>query len=206
MIIARHGETELNRLGIVQGSGIDPGLNEFGVAQAEALYSAYRGRFDLAVSSGMVRAKQTAEPFIADGVAYAEVSDLREICWGAFEGKSAEPWMREEYGALMRAWEGGNYDARHPGGESAQELADRLWCGWQAVTSMEFSNALVVTHGRAMRCLICLIEGRPLSEMNVYGHANAGVYAVEEVDGAWTVTLHNDTTHLSHLVAPNLAP
>ena len=47
IIIARHGETELNRLGIVQGSGINPGLNEFGVAQAEALYSAYRGRFDL---------------------------------------------------------------------------------------------------------------------------------------------------------------
>ena len=36
--IIRHGETELNRLGIVQGRGVDSDLNDTGRAQAEAFY------------------------------------------------------------------------------------------------------------------------------------------------------------------------
>ncbi len=201
VIIARHGETELNRLGIVQGSGINPGLNEFGEAQAAALHSAFEGQFDLIVSSGMLRAAQTASPFRADdSVPYVEVPDLKEICWGAFEGKVAEPWMRTEYAALMAAWESGNYEARHPGGESAQELGDRMWAGWQEVLRQDFRRALVVTHGRAMRCLICLIDGKPLSEMNAYQHANAGYYEVVESDGRWVVERHNQTDHLASLI------
>ena len=206
VIIARHGETELNRLGVVQGSGINPGLNEFGRAQAQALHTAFGGQFDLVVSSGMLRAAQTAAPFREDDAArYAEVPDLREICWGAFEGKVAEPWMREEYAALMAAWESGNYDARHPGGESAQELGDRLWAGWQQVLAMDFARALVVTHGRAMRCLICLIEGRPLSKMNDYEHANAGYYEVSLSGDTATVVSHNKVDHLAALTPPNPA-
>ena len=200
VIIARHGETELNRLGIVQGSGINPGLNEFGVAQAAALHDTFEGQFDLVVTSGMLRAAQTAAPFTeVDHVPSATVPDLREICWGAFEGKVAEPWMRVEYAALMKAWEDGNYDARHPGGESAQELGDRLWSGWQEVLEMDFTRALVVTHGRAMRCLICLIDGKPLLKMNNYEHANAGYYEVVEDGDVWRIHSHNQVAHLSDL-------
>ena len=36
IFIIRHGETELNRLGIVQGSGVDAGLNDTGQQQAQA--------------------------------------------------------------------------------------------------------------------------------------------------------------------------
>jgi len=39
--IIRHGETDLNRLGIVQGRGMDTSLNEKGLEQAEAFYQAY---------------------------------------------------------------------------------------------------------------------------------------------------------------------
>jgi len=35
----RHGETEYNKLGIVQGSGVDSELNENGRAQAQAFYN-----------------------------------------------------------------------------------------------------------------------------------------------------------------------
>ena len=201
VIIARHGETELNRLGVVQGSGIDPALNEVGEAQAAALHRAFAGRFDLVVSSGMARARQTAAPFRADeGTRYEEITDLREICWGRYEGMAATPSMREDYAALMSAWEQGRYGAKHPGGESARELADRLRDGWDEFEQMDFAQALVVTHGRALRCLICLLEDRPLSEMNRYAHANAGYYhVVERSGGGWEVREHNAVAHLAHL-------
>jgi broad specificity phosphatase PhoE len=37
LFIARHGETEYNRKGLMQGRGIDAPLNETGIKQAEAL-------------------------------------------------------------------------------------------------------------------------------------------------------------------------
>ena len=204
VIIARHGQTELNRVGIVQGSGIDPALNEYGEAQARALHEAFAGRFDLIVSSGMVRAKQTAEPFLADaGTRYVEVPDLREICWGQYEGKAATPAMRDDYKRLMAAWEAGDYHDKHPGGESAQELADRLAAGWREVEAEDFRQALVVTHGRALRCLISILDGEPLSAMNDYAHANAGYYhVVETADGRWDIREHNAIAHLAHLETP----
>ena len=201
VIIARHGQTELNRVGIVQGSGIDPALNEFGHAQAEALHQHFAGQFDLVVSSGMVRARQTAEPFLADeGVRYVEVPDFREICWGRYEGKAATPEMRADYKRLMSSWESGDYHAKHPGGESAQELADRLRAGWKALEQEKFERALVVSHGRALRCLISLLDGKPLSAMNNYAHANAGYYHVVEMGtGHWDIREHNSVVHLAHL-------
>ena len=36
--LIRHGETDFNRQGIVQGSGVDSDLNELGLAQAEAFF------------------------------------------------------------------------------------------------------------------------------------------------------------------------
>ncbi|MEY4709285.1 MAG: hypothetical protein RIS28_417 [Bacteroidota bacterium] len=42
MYIIRHGETNYNRLGIVQGSGVDTDINELGQQQADAFYQAYK--------------------------------------------------------------------------------------------------------------------------------------------------------------------
>jgi probable phosphoglycerate mutase len=40
--IIRHGETDFNKLGIVQGSGIDSDLNPRGVQQAANFYAFYK--------------------------------------------------------------------------------------------------------------------------------------------------------------------
>ena len=39
--LIRHGETDYNRLGVVQGSGIDADLNELGQRQAKAFFDHY---------------------------------------------------------------------------------------------------------------------------------------------------------------------
>ena len=40
--LIRHGETEYNRMGVVQGSGIDADLNELGNRQAKAFFDHYQ--------------------------------------------------------------------------------------------------------------------------------------------------------------------
>lgn len=207
IIVCRHGQTELNLLGVVQGSGIDPSLNEEGRLQARLLFAAFSEMPSLVVSSGMRRANETAAPFVEQGVPLQIDERLREICWGTHEGKVAEPWMRHEYAELMRSWESGDYDARMGGGESAKEMAERLSAAWSDLTALatekpEEGSLLVVMHGRSLRCLICLIEGMPLSQMNDYGHANAGYYSIEMLEGIWTVTARNQIAHLDQAGAP----
>lgn len=198
VILARHGQTELNRVGIIQGSGVDPSLNEEGRVQASELFAALDGQIDFVGSSGMHRAKETAEPFVKAGVPYYEDSNFREICWGEYEGKVAHADMREKYSALLQNWESGNLNARIPGGESAAELADRLQKAWSALLQQDFQTALIVLHGRALRCIACWLNGEAVSQMNNYAHANGGYYVIEvEADNSWVVTEQNVTAHLS---------
>ena len=198
VILARHGQTELNRVGIIQGSGVDPSLNDEGREQAKALFGALSGKVDLIGSSGMQRAKETAEPFIISGLPYYEDKDFREICWGEYEGKVAKSSMRIKYKELLENWENGNLDARIPGGESAAELADRLQKAWRALLNQDFECALVVLHGRALRCITCWLNGESVSQMNHYAHSNCGYYVIEVAgDNSWVVAKQNVTTHLS---------
>ena len=60
----RHGETEQNKLGIVQGSGIDSELNTLGLIQGESFYKNFCDKdFDLVIASDMQRAYQTIQFF-----------------------------------------------------------------------------------------------------------------------------------------------
>ena len=43
--LIRHGETDYNRMGVVQGSGIDADLNELGNRQAQAFFEHYQDYF-----------------------------------------------------------------------------------------------------------------------------------------------------------------
>jgi probable phosphoglycerate mutase len=52
--LIRHGETDFNRQGIVQGSGVDSDLNELGRAQAEAFFQSYQNvNFDKVYTSAL---------------------------------------------------------------------------------------------------------------------------------------------------------
>ncbi len=206
IFLARHGETELNRLQIVQGSGVDPALNEYGHQQAAALYEHFRGRVDLVVSSGMVRAEQTVAQFRADGVAGYIDERFREICWGVHEGKVATPTSRQEYAELIADWEAGKLDARLLGGESARELGERLWAGWLSLLQKPFDAALVCMHGRALRALTCLLDDQPLSKMSSYEHANAGYYTLEYVEPKWVFDRTLQIAHLTELNALKQLP
>jgi probable phosphoglycerate mutase len=67
--IVRHGQTDFNARGIVQGSGVDSSLNEKGRAQAEAFYEAFKGvKFDKVYTSVLKRTKESVARFIELGI------------------------------------------------------------------------------------------------------------------------------------------
>jgi len=193
----RHGETDLNRAHIVQGSGIDSSLNELGHQQARHFYKYYKKEnFDLIICSALQRSHQTILPFVEDGIPLRRFAEINEMNWGIHEGKSSTPAMKAAYTEMISQWNQNNLDARLEEGESAQEMADRLQSFLDQLKEMPQKKILVCTHGRALRCLMTLLKGQHLREMEGYSHSNTGLFLVHQKENKFKVVLENDTKHL----------
>lgn len=195
--IVRHGQTDFNKMGIVQGSGVDSSLNETGWQQARAFYEKYKNEnFDAVLTSTLVRTHETMSPFIEAGLPWEQFPEINEISWGAHEGKKGTPAMKEEFLNLLAAWEQGQYDARIAGGESAQDMYDRLSIFVDQLKRRPEERLLVCSHGRAMRCLMTVLQNDPVSQMKDYDHANTGLYLVDYTPDIFKFLLQNDVSHL----------
>lgn len=199
----RHGETDYNKLGIVQGSGVDSELNEVGKQQAQAFFNYYKNiDFQLVIASALQRTHQTVAPLIQHkSIPFEKTALINEINWGIHEGQKYELWMKDNYTKLIEQWNIGNFDASLEEGESARSLAGRLQQFLDTLVEREERNILVCTHGRTLRCMMCLVNGQHLREMENYHHHNTGLYKTIWQNGAFKVELENDITHLKSLEA-----
>jgi broad specificity phosphatase PhoE len=113
IIFARHGETDNNRRKIFQGI-LDSDLNSTGFFQARTL-AKFCENLPLAkvVTSPLKRAFETANAVISiKNIPLIVLEDIREICYGSWEGKS-----REEVSKLSdwKKREKNFYSFVHPG-------------------------------------------------------------------------------------------
>lgn len=203
--IIRHGETELNRQGIVQGRGINSDLNDMGRAQAEAFYQTYKDvRFDKIYTSTLKRTHQTVQKFIDSDLPWAQLSGLDELAWGIWEGQPNSEAAREAFREMLECWQTGNYTAHFDGGESVQDVYERLKEPMQILASKpEEQTILLCMHGRAMRVFLCLLTGKPLSEMTEFPHQNTVLYKIGFENGTFSIIDFNSTVHLNQLVVPS---
>jgi probable phosphoglycerate mutase len=196
--IIRHGETDFNRLGIVQGSGVDMELNERGKQQAAAFYHYYHKiSFEHIFTSKLIRTQQSVLPFIENGFKYSSHAELNEISWGVYEGKPQSKEERETYWEVVNAWASGNFFSKLEGGESAIELQTRQLPIIHKIMSYEADAVLVCMHGRAMKSLLCTMLNRPLTEMENFAHSNLCLYLLEYDGNSFHLRKANDTSHLS---------
>ena len=201
LYIIRHGETEMNRQGIVQGSGVDSELNHIGKKQAQLFYQYYQNvQFDHIITSNLKRTHQTVEPFLLRGgyQSWVKLPELNEISWGIQEGKPSSPEQHDNYKKLMSDWETGVYDSRFEGGESAAELKARVLNVLDFLKQEQHfkKNILLCTHGRTLLCLLTLLNGHPLSKMSQFKHQNTCLYKVHFIDGEFVFETENDVRHL----------
>lgn len=196
--LVRHGQTELNAAHLIQGQGINAGLNEIGISQARAFWEQYKSvDFSLIVYSNLLRSKQSVRNFLIEGRRALEAIDLREISWGNIEGKPDKGEVHHTYTAVVKAWENGLYESRVMGGESIKEINDRCQHFLDWFLPLDMETVLICSHGRTIRVLGCLLMNLPLTAMKDFPHSNTGVYIFERVAERWVVTLNNDTKHLN---------
>ncbi|MCR5889232.1 histidine phosphatase family protein [Hymenobacter sp. J193] len=196
--LIRHGQTDFNVQGIVQGSGVDSDLNAAGRRQATQFFAAYQHvPFAKVYTSGLRRTHQSVQGFLELGLPHEQHPGLNEISWGVREGTRITPEEDEEYHYVLQQWRLGNTSLAMLGGESPDEVAARQRPVIDLLVSRpEEETVLVCMHGRAMRVLLCQLLGYPLSQMDSFEHHNLCLYKLHYTGSLFTVRSFLDLRHL----------
>jgi broad specificity phosphatase PhoE len=158
LVFVRHGETDWNRQGLIQGS-VDTELNDNGRKQAAAVAQLLavrkQGWQDFQViCSPQQRARQTAQ-FILDALTLPLAGTeprVRELGFGIWEGK---PFWELKDSPIYPADPEGRFYWRPEGGESYEDGVARV-NQWRAELTRP---TLVVSHGAVGRCLMGTVAG-----------------------------------------------
>ena len=167
LFLFRHGETDWNREGRLQGHTDTP-LNATGLAQAEALTARLRPhRLDAVVSSDLARAWTTAR-IVAEGLGVPLIREpgLREANIGE-AGGLFWPEVKSRFGETLTERWFTDDDAAFPGGETGFETRTRgLATLRRFVAAQPYRRIGVSTHGAMVRQLMkhALPPGSPLAK------------------------------------------
>ena len=155
LILLRHGRTEANRSGLLQGR-VDNELDAHGEKQASAaaeyLHATIPGGIERVIASPLARAQQTAS---ALGLPVESEPRFIELNYGEWEEKplSAVP---PEVWTQWRA----DLDFRPPGGETLNELGARVREAAQDVAvDASQRNVVVVSHVSPMKAMLAWALG-----------------------------------------------
>lgn len=197
--LIRHGQTDFNKRGIVQGGGIDSDLNALGQAQATAFYEAYRHiPFDKIYTSRLKRSIQSVQLFIDQGISWEALAGLNEINWGYREGKTITPEEDAYYHDVIRRWQQGEDELRIEGGECPLDVRKRQQIELKHMLAQENEETILICmHGRAMRVLMTTVLNYPLSAMDMFEHHNLCLYKLCYTGSLFSVEQFDDTTHLA---------
>jgi broad specificity phosphatase PhoE len=196
--LVRHGQTDFNMRGIVQGSGIDSSLNDQGRDQARAFFNHFKDvKFDKIYTSALKRTVETVQPFIDRGIPYESLSGLNEISWGSKEGQKITPEEDAYYHWMLRQWQEGNTSQKIEGGESPDDVAARQRTALEKILPRtEEKTVLICMHGRAIRILLCQLLNYPLKSMDIFEHENLCLYLLNQTGSMFSVEKYNYTGHL----------
>src|SRR5262245_52525500 len=163
LLLVRHGETDWNAEGRLQGHTDRP-LNSFGREQANQLAGRLAGDGIAAVyASDLARARETAE-IVGERLGLTVVidPDLREKNWGTWEGLTGPERDRVEFV-----------------GESTQEHSERMLRAVRRIAERHPGDrVLVVTHGGSVRRIQAAVYGMAPGVI-----ANCAVWELAHEDG-----------------------
>ena len=151
--IIRHGQTDWNKKGKIQGK-TDIELNEEGIEQArEATKKLENCDIDVIISSPLKRARKTAEIINeTKNVPIIFKEELEERGFGEFEGKTQQEFQDEIWNSEILA--NYNLNKQYKGVETIQDLCDRVWNLIEDLKEEYYDkNILLVTHGGVTRAI-----------------------------------------------------
>jgi broad specificity phosphatase PhoE len=157
----RHGQTPASKEDMFCGSGLDPELTEDGARMAQAFADAYRALPWRAVyASPLRRTVATARPLCeACGLELDLRDDLKEIGYGAWEGKTKDEVDREFHDDYIK-WLADPAWHAPTNGEGAVVIARRALQTVEEIASrFDDGNVLVVSHKATIRIMLCALLG-----------------------------------------------
>jgi phosphoserine phosphatase len=205
-LLVRHGETDWNRQGRFQGQ-IDVPLNEHGKlqsAQAGAFLKDFR--IDRAVTSPMLRPKETAAIILQHHPDLAlEFNDnLVEISHGLWEGR-LESEIEQEFPGKLAQWQNHPETVQMPEGENLQQVWERAIAAWTEILATtpanpdgQITTVLVTAHDAVNKAILCYLAGQPPEKFWTFKQGNGAVSVIDYPDGATgrcVIQAMNITTH-----------
>ena len=200
IMLVRHGLTEWNNLGKMQGSS-DVQLSPDGLHQARLLAAHCPFHTaDAIYSSPLSRAETTAMILSNKFNVHVQlVPELRETCFGDWEGKflrdiaKDDPINFEKF--FMQPEE-----LKIPNAETFKQTQLRAMDAVQKIidkhSAEKNSHIIIVAHGAVNRTILCSFLDMPLNKMWSLAQFNTAVNILREDDGNWIVELVNSTAHL----------
>ena len=183
LYIIRHGETDLNAKGFLQG-WLDEPLNENGRRLAVETGQALKGvRFDACISSPLSRAKETAELFLKENGSTCTIQydpRIREIFCGKFEGRPLK-----DMGEPGRYYftDPFRFDG-FPEGENIYDVCARTQEFLEELAGKDLGEkVLISTHGCALRAMLNRLYENPRDFWQGHVPYNCCISIVEAGNG-----------------------
>lgn len=207
LLLVRHGETEWNRQKRFQGQ-IDVPLNDNGRVQAQQAAEFLKSvAIDHAVTSPMLRPKETAEVILQHHPAVQlEMNDnLCEISHGLWEGK-LEAEIESGFPGMLQQWQQTPETVQMPEGENLQDVWRRAIAAWDqivhaAANRPEPGTTLVVAHDAINKAILCYVLGLGPEHFWSFKQGNGAVsvidYAAEPASRLPLLQAMNITSHLA---------
>ncbi len=187
--LVRHGQSEWNTQGLMQGRVSGVPLTKKGVAQARSLAEKFKDiNFAAVFSSDLMRARQTAQIIaFRKKLAVKTARAIRERSFGSYEGVSGEQYeaeLRQELDKFHALPDKEKFKFSFPHGiEGVGETVSRVITFIREISvAYPAKNVLMVAHGGNLRLLLIRLGYGTYAELPPYSIANTG-YIVLECDG-----------------------
>lgn len=182
--IFRHGDTDYNKSGILQGQSLDIQLNNDGIWQANELSKAMSDKPLQAIySSNLLRALQTAAILaMSKNIPIFINEKLKEINFGIAEGKSPDQISKTDLEKHF-SWDDMNF--KFENGESKQEMQTRIVSTLFDILKNDFSCIGIATHGGVIANLlkyfgICVNKKIPMATPIEIHYENDKLYLISD--------------------------
>lgn len=179
LILVRHGQTEWNQLGRIQGRTDIP-LNDTGIMQARAAGEwLSQRRIDAVYSSPMQRAFDTATEIARPhGLPVISIDDIIEIDFGLWEEKTADE-LKKLYPEYWNdwSWHLDEEKSANMQAESAYTILNRVKRALNSIfeENTAGSTAVVVSHTMPIKLIMANAIGLPLKSLQSIKVGNCGI-------------------------------
>ncbi len=202
LILARHGETDLNKSGRIQGVNLDS-LNQTGRMQARALANALKHELPFTLyTSPVPRAAETAQVIAGALTLTPETLEgLKEADAGELEGLTGAQ-MRERFPEFAERWTADSGAAQMPSGESLAQVQERAWRSIGLIRKRHEGEVVVaVTHNFVVQTIICRVLQIPIHTSRRFRQDLGSITRLELAKERNVLVSLNETLHLQGIDA-----